>query len=113
MTTPLTGPGGFAVLRVAPGQATGAYARTMAGTGSGAGAAAGPDFGAVLTQAVDGAIATSADAEQKAAAAMQGGNVSVTDVVTSGERADATLQTAVALRDRVVQAWQTIMQMAI
>ena len=113
MTTPLTGPGGFAVLRVAPGQATGAYARTMAGTGSGAGAAAGPDFGAVLTQAVDGAIATSTSAEQKAKAALEGKPVSVTDVVTSVERADATLQVAAALRDRMVQALQTIMQMSI
>jgi flagellar hook-basal body complex protein FliE len=94
------------VLRVTPGDAAGAYARTMNG-------AAGPDFGAVLSQAVDSAIATSTDAERKAAAAMQGGNVSLTDVVTSVERADATLQTAAALRDRVVQAWQTIMQMAI
>lgn len=97
------------VLRVTPGDATSAYRNTM-GT---AGGAAGPDFGAVLSQAVDGAIATSADAERKATAALAGKDVSMTDVVTSVERADATLQTAVALRDRMVQAWQTIMQMAI
>ncbi len=110
MAAPLSvSPAGMPVLRVSPGDAASAYARTMSGS-AGAG---GPGFAAVLSQAVDGAIATSADAEQKAAAAMQGGNVSVTDVVTSVERADATLQTAVALRDRVVQAWQTIMQMAI
>ena len=111
MTTPLTGPGGFAVLRVTPGQAAGAYASTMAGAGTGS--AAGPDFGAVLTQAVDGAIATSTSAEQKAKAALEGKPVSVTDVVTSVERADATLQVAAALRDRMVQALQTIMQMSI
>jgi flagellar hook-basal body complex protein FliE len=33
--------------------------------------------------------------------------------VTAVERADTTLQTAAALRDKVVQAWQTVMQMAI
>jgi flagellar hook-basal body complex protein FliE len=98
------------VLRVTPGQATGAYLSTMSGTAS---AAAGPDFGAVLSQAVDSAIATSADAEHKATTALEGGDVSITDVVTSVERADATLQTTTALRDRMAQAWQTIMQMAI
>jgi flagellar hook-basal body complex protein FliE len=97
------------VLRVTPGQAAGAYLSTMGGSGG----AAGPNFGAVLSQAVDSAIATSADAERKATTALEGGDVSITDVVTSVERADATLQTAAALRDRMVQAWQTIMQMTI
>lgn len=106
----MSGSAGVPVLRVTPGEATDAYARTMGGTGA---AAAGPDFGAVLSEAVDSAIATSADAENKATAALEGKDVSITDVVTSVERADATLQTAAALRDRVVQAWQTIMQMAI
>jgi flagellar hook-basal body complex protein FliE len=108
MADPLTGAAGIPVLRVTPGEATGAYLNTMSGA-----AAAGPDFGAVLSQAVDGAIATSANAEQKATAALEGKDVSITDVVTSVERADATLQTAAAIRDRMVQAWQTIMQMAI
>lgn len=111
MANPLAGLGSFAVLRVTAGQAAGAYARTMGGTGSGN--AAGPNFGSVLTQAVDSAIATSTSAEQKATAALEGKPVSVTDVVTSVERADATLQVATALRDRVVQALQTIMQMSI
>ncbi len=109
MANPPAGLGSFAVLRVTPGHAADAYARTMGGSGS----AAGPNFGAVLTQAVDSAIATSTSAEQKAAAALAGKPVSVTDVVTSVERADATLQVATALRDRVVQALQTIMQMSI
>ena len=109
MATPVNASvAGMPVLRVTPGEAAGAYARTMNG-----GNAAGPDFGAVLSQAVDGAIATSANAERLATAALEGRNVSVTDVVTSVERADATLQTAAALRDRMVQAWQTIMQMTI
>ncbi len=108
MATPVNGTvAGMPVLRVTPGEAAGAYARTMNGGHTG------PDFGAVLSKAVDGAIATSANAERLATAALEGRNVSVTDVVTSVERADATLQTAAALRDRMVQAWQTIMQMTI
>ena len=107
MANPLAGAANIPVLRVTPGEAAGAYTSTMNG------GAAGPDFGAVLSQAVDGAIATSANAERKATAALEGKDVSITDVVTSVERADATLQTAAAIRDRMVQAWQTIMQMAI
>ncbi len=109
MATPVNGSvAAMPVLRVTPGEAAGAYARTMNGNAN-----AGPDFGTVLSQAVDSAIATSANAERLATAALEGRNVSVTDVVTSVERADATLQTASALRDRLVQAWQTIMQMTI
>lgn len=110
MTSPTTTPSAaFPVLRVTPGDAAGAYARTM----DGAGTATGPNFGAVLSNAVSSAIATSADAEHKATAALEGKDVSITDVVTSVERAGATLQVAAALRDRMVQAWQTIMGMSI
>lgn len=97
------------VLRVTPGEAAGAYSRTMNGPGD----ATGPDFGAALSRAVDSAIATSTNAEQKASAALAGKDVSITDVVTSVERAGETLQVAAALRDRMVQAWQTIMSMSI
>ena len=40
-----------------------------------------------------------------------GGNL--TDVVTALSRAELTLQTATAIRDRVVQAYQDIMKMPI
>lgn len=109
MPTPPVNSAAFPVLRVTPGDAAGAYARTMDGTG----AAAGPDFGAVLSNAIDSAITNSANAERKATAALEGRDVSITDVVTSVERAGATLQVTAALRDRMVQAWQMIMSMSI
>ncbi len=41
------------------------------------------------------------------------GNASVTDVVTAVAKAELTLQTAMTIRDRVVQAYQDIMKMPI
>ena len=55
---------------------------------------------------------TGQDAETKAAHAIQGGG-SLTEVVTAISRAELALQSATAIRDRVVQAYQDIMKMPI
>ena len=96
-------------LTVTPGAAARAYGTTATG-GSGGGAT--QDFGAPLQRAIAGAIGTGQAADQQAMAAIAGhGNL--TDVVTAVSRAELTLQTATALRDRLVQAYQDIMQMPI
>ena len=92
-----------------PAQAAAAYRATQAQ------AAAGPeggDFSATLQRAVEGAvqIGHSADAASTQALLGQG---SVTDVVLAVSRAEMALQTAVALRDRVVAAYQDVMRMPI
>ncbi|MBY0339207.1 MAG: flagellar hook-basal body complex protein FliE, partial [Acetobacteraceae bacterium] len=58
------------------------------------------------------AVATgrAADAASEAALAGRG---SVTDVVLAVGRAELTLQTATAIRDRVVSAYQDVMRMPI
>ncbi len=95
---------------VTPGSAAAAYAQTSAGLGPTAGA--GEDFGAALDHAVSGAISLGNQAEQQA---IQGiaGQGDITSVVTSVSRAELALQAATAIRDKVVNAYQTIMSMPI
>jgi flagellar hook-basal body complex protein FliE len=95
---------------VSPGSAAAAYAQTSEGIGTTQ--ATGEDFGAALDNAVSGAISLGNQAEQ---ASMQGiaGNGDITSVVTAVSRAELTLQAATAIRDKVVNAYQTIMSMPI
>ena len=69
-------------------------------------------FGATMARAVEGAVqlGRSADAASTQALLGQG---SVSDVVLAVSRAELALQTAVAVRDRVVSAYQDVMRMPI
>jgi flagellar hook-basal body complex protein FliE len=70
------------------------------------------DFGSMLSSALDQALAAGHDAEtQSVKAITQGGNV--TEVATALSRAELTLQTATAVRDRMLQAYQDIMRIQI
>lgn len=103
-------------------RALGAYTDALRrGAGSGAetpapaaggSAPAGQSFGDFLGQALDNAVATGQRAEQTSLAAAAG-KASVTDVVTALTNADVTLQAVVAVRDKVVAAYQDIMRMPI
>jgi flagellar hook-basal body complex protein FliE len=69
-------------------------------------------FGSTLSRAIQGAIQTNHDAENKSMAAIAGqGNI--TDVVTAVQKAELALQSAVTIRDKVVSAYQEIMRMTI
>ena len=59
-----------------------------------------------------GAVDNLHAADAKSVEALSGGG-NLTDVVTALARAELTLQTATAVRDRVVQAYQDIMKMPI
>ena len=99
---------------VRPSAAAEAYART-ARIASQAGvqpAQQDRSFGATVQQAVEQAVQTGHTAEDKATEALKGGG-SLTDVVVALSHASMTLQTATAIRDRVVQAYQDIMKMPI
>ncbi len=85
--------------------------RSTAGQGS-AGGEAGGDFGAMLGQALSGVVDSNRQAEAMSTKAIQGqGNI--LDVVSAVSKAELSLQTTVAVRDRVVQAYQEIMRMPI
>ena len=88
---------------VTPSDATRAYARTGGGEAG---------FAATMQRAMTSAVETGHAADGQAMQALSGGG-NLTDVVTALSRAELTLQTATAIRDRVVQAYQDIMKMPI
>lgn len=100
-------------ITVRPSAAAAAYARVDSGAqgadGTGDGAA---DFGATLQQALQGVVDTGHAADSKAMDALNG-NGNLTEVVTAVARAQLALESATAIRDRVVQAYQDIMKMPI
>lgn len=71
-----------------------------------------PSFGSVLQRALENAVEVSRAADATATAALQGQG-SITEVVLAVSRAELALQTTVAVRDRVVAAYQEIMRMPI
>ncbi len=101
MTDPIAAP---PIMRVSPSRGT--PPEPPAGTGGGM------DFSAMLRSAVDSAVDTGHTAEAASLKAItQGGNV--TEVATALSRAELTLQTATAVRDRMLQAYQDIMKIQI
>jgi flagellar hook-basal body complex protein FliE len=70
------------------------------------------DFAGALREAAEGAVEALRQGETaslKAAA----GQADITEVVTAVSQAEITLQTVVAVRDRVIQAYQEILRMPI
>ena len=72
----------------------------------------GPDFGQMVGHAMQDVVASSRKAETQMAAHTQG-KADLVDVVTSISSAQASLETMMAVRDQVIQAYQSIMNMPI
>ena len=94
---------------ITPAGASEVYARVAKETASNT---ASTSFGSAVSQAVDQAVQSGHSAEAQAIKTI-GGEGNLTDVVTALSHAEMTLQTATAIRDRVVQAYQDIMKMPI
>ena len=73
---------------------------------------AGGEFGALLQGAVDSFAQSGRKAEAQALAAAAG-KADVVDVVTAVAESEAALETLVAVRDRVIAAYEEIMRMPI
>jgi flagellar hook-basal body complex protein FliE len=100
-------------LLVAPAQVAAAYRATSApAVGAAVSVVPGSGFGATLQRAVEGAVEVGRSADAATTQALLGQG-SVADVVMAVSRAELTLQTAVAVRDRVVSAYQDVMRMPI
>lgn len=69
-------------------------------------------FGALLKSGLQGAIDAQKTSEAVSADAVVG-KADLTDVISALNEAEATLQMVVAVRDRVVSAYQEIMRMPI
>ena len=91
-----------------------AQAAKMAASGGEVAATAvpGSSFGDVLSGVVNDAISANRAAETKAASLVQGKG-DLIDVVSAVNAAEMTLETVVAIRDRVISAYQDIMRMPI
>ena len=76
-------------------------------------AAAGGSFTDVLSQAFDQAVSTQNKAEQLQMQSVTTGRVDMAELVTAVANAELSLNTVVAIRDRVIQAYQSIIGMAI
>ncbi|MDP9095419.1 MAG: flagellar hook-basal body complex protein FliE [Pseudomonadota bacterium] len=99
-------------LTVSPSSAVNAYARVQDGALDAPSNATANGFGDVLARAIQGVADTGhkADAEPVKAISGQG---NLTDVATAVTRAELSMQTALAIRDRVVQSYQEITRMQI
>lgn len=73
----------------------------------------GPNFSELVEKAGRSALDTMYKAEGQTAKAATGQATDITEVVTAISNAEVTLQTVVAIRDRVVQAYNEIMRMPI
>jgi flagellar hook-basal body complex protein FliE len=94
-----------------------AYADTARKLSTGIGVAAptqgdGTGFGDLLKNAINGAIDSQKQGEATSMAAVAG-KADINSVVMAVTNAQMTLQTVVAVRDKVVQAYQQILQMPI
>ena len=97
-------------LTISPSSATDAYARVQSGGLDSAGD--GTDFGGALARAIQGVADSGHKADTESMRAMSGqGNL--TDLATAVTKAELALQTAISIRDRVVQAYQDVSRMAI
>ncbi len=105
-------------LTVTPSGAASAYARVQGGSVSSVDdvgdTAGGSDagFGSTLQRALEGVVRTGHEADAQAAEGISGeGNI--TDIVMAVSRAQLALQSTVAIRDKVVQAYQDVMKMSV
>lgn len=89
---------------------------SSAGSASSAGTAsagdAGGGFSDFLTNALQDSVQTMKHGEQMAAAGTAG-KANLLDVVSAVNAAEVTLDTVVAVRDKVISAYQSIMDMSI
>jgi flagellar hook-basal body complex protein FliE len=98
-----------AAYRATAGQALPGTGQTMPGAEP---QGAGGGFAQALTKAVEQTVDTMHQADAATEAGIMG-NASATEVVLAVARAELALQTTVAIRDRVVQAYQDVMRMPI
>jgi flagellar hook-basal body complex protein FliE len=82
------------------------------GLGSAAAAPTGGGFGDILKSVMSDAVKASKTAETQMAAQVQG-KAELVDVVTAVSSAEASLETVMAIRDQVINAYQEIMRMPI
>jgi len=99
-------------INVAAGAAAYANAAKTLTQPQGAAGTAGSGFGDMLKSALEGAVG---DQQRGEIASMQAvaGNADINSVVAAVTNADVTLQTVVAVRDKVISAYEEILHMTV
>jgi flagellar hook-basal body complex protein FliE len=102
-----------------PIAAANAYAALARLTGSGGGVSkapgdpsGGPSFDALVKEALAGVVEAGRKSDTQAQAAASG-KANMVDLVTAVAESETAIATLVSVRDRVIQAYQTILQMPI
>lgn len=90
-------------------QTTAARATSIGG-GAESDAAGGPSFGSMVKDAIQNAVTAGKKSEAVSNMAVLG-KADMTEVAQAVNNADLTLQSVIAVRDKVVAAYQQIMQM--
>ena len=94
-----------------------AYRNTAASLGGSspetAAGGGGPSFGSMVKGAIQDAVDAGKKSEAAAHSAIVGKSADPTTVAQAVNNADITLQTVIAVRDKVVSAYQNILQMPI
>ncbi|MGP0092293.1 MAG: flagellar hook-basal body complex protein FliE [Xanthobacteraceae bacterium] len=72
----------------------------------------GPSFNALLTDAI-GSVVKAGHASDAQTQSVAAGKANIVDVVTAVADTEAAIETMVSVRDKVIQAYQAIMQMPI
>ena len=99
--------------KIDPSIAAGLYKNAqISGLGSKVSGNDGADFGDLIKKAATDSIQTMRSGEKASADAVIG-NADLTDVVEAVTAAELTLQTVVAVRDRMMTAYQEIMRMPV
>jgi flagellar hook-basal body complex protein FliE len=101
-------------MAIDPLSAARAYQQAAQATRGAAGAEGGEgvDFGSLVQEAIRQAGASAVQAESQALA-VASGQANIVDVVTAIAAAETQLQTVIAVRDQVIQAYQEILRMPI
>jgi flagellar hook-basal body complex protein FliE len=69
-------------------------------------------FGAAISNALQNVVDAGHDADAQSMQAIAGGG-NLTDVVTAVSKAELSLQTTLAIRDKAVQSYQDVMRMSV
>jgi flagellar hook-basal body complex protein FliE len=99
-------------MAIDPVSAARAYQQAARAGSAVEGAGENVDFGALVQEAVRQA-GQSAHAAETQATAVAGGQGNIVDVVTAIAAAETQLETVIAVRDQVIQAYQDILRMPI
>jgi flagellar hook-basal body complex protein FliE len=108
MPTPGIAANAYAQLARIADQAGGGLAKTIGNDPAGGG----PNFGALLKDAMDG-VASAGRKSDVQTQAVASGKANVVDVVTAVAEAETAVSALVAVRDNVIQSYQEIMRMTI